>query len=266
LTPSYQLRVKSMLFKRRTVWAPMALLLFTAACSSGREQFSSVPLPAAALSASSGTTSIDGIPNVFASAKGKPLTDADIDGYIDASVVGADRVLARHLMSLMPANHRGDFVYLSRAGHLVSNNPIWAARAKITRGTLERATPGSASRRHKADYSDTCSPPNPPTRAGGPYVRLVSTCGFSAGWGFVSVPHGTSRFGAGEAGHLYFEIQAPNQGTTTEGGFEYYNDASIAPYGRSTAAEYASTNNGYLQLTNGGARFSPTVSWRSFMD
>jgi hypothetical protein len=199
-------------------------------------------------------TNIDGIPNIFASAKGKPIANADIDRYINASVAGADRVLARHLMSLMLANHRGDFIYLSRTGHLLSNNPIWAARATITRGTLKRTASGSGGRR-ESDYSDNCSPPNPPAKVGGPYVRLVSTCGFSAGWGFVTVPHGTSGFNSGEAGHLYFEIQAPHQGTTTEGGFEYYSDASIAPYGRSTAAEYAGSNNGYLQLTNGGARY-----------
>jgi hypothetical protein len=191
---------------------------------------------------------------MFAAAPLRALTDAEIETYIDRSVTGADRVLAHRLMASMPPNRRGDFIYLSKSGHLVSNNPAWAAGAKITRGTLASSA-GAKSFRRASDYSDACSPPNPPSKAGGPYVRLVSTCGFAAGWGFVSVPAGTSSFGAGEAGHLYFEIQAPHQGTTTEGGFEYYSDASIAPYGRSTAAEYSGVNNGYLQLTNGTARY-----------
>lgn len=58
-------------------------------------------------------------------------------------------------------------------------------------------------------------------------MRLVSKCGFAAGWGFVEVPVNDSYFVPGDAGHLYFEVRGTS-GSLTEGGFEVYSDASIA--------------------------------------
>jgi hypothetical protein len=65
------------------------------------------------------------------------------------------------------------------------------------------------------------------------------------------VPCGTSSFFRGDAGHLYFEITG-NLGSEVEGGVEYYNDNSVAPYVRSTIAG----GNGYLTMTNQVARYA----------
>ena len=201
------------------------------------------------------------VANRFAAAQRKKLTDADIDSYIDSSVAGDDRKLARRLMNLMPSNRRGDFVYLSASGHVVTNNPKILPYVKVsyghrssgmTVGHVGAPIAASSAKRRTSDYTSSCSPPNPPSQAKGPYVRLVSLCGFAAGWGFVTLTPGTSSFASGDAGHLYFEIAAPRQGNMTEGGFEVYSDNSIAPYARSTA--YAG-NNGYISLTNGSARY-----------
>ena len=58
------------------------------------------------------------VPNVFAQARGRVLRDGDVDAYIAKSVTGADRLLARELMALMPANQRGDFVYFDPSAAL----------------------------------------------------------------------------------------------------------------------------------------------------
>jgi hypothetical protein len=197
-----------------------------------------------------------GVANTFAAAQNAQLTDAALDSYIDATVQGADRALAHKLMKYMPAGQRGDFVYLGADGRLVSNNPSILQHVKLTDKRVSMTTdraekPASATRSTMSGYSSSCSPPDPPYPAGGPYVRLVSKCGFAAGWGFVEVPPGDNYFVPGDAGHLYFEVRGTS-GSLTEGGFEVYSDASIAPYLRSTAH---SGNNGYVDLTNGTARF-----------
>ncbi len=52
------------------------------------------------------------MPNVFAAAENETLSsDSDFDKYIDASIVGNDRILARKLLRLMPDSMRGDFLY-----------------------------------------------------------------------------------------------------------------------------------------------------------
>ena len=214
----------------------------------------------------------------FRAARNKRLSVNDMDAYIDSSVAGNDRVLARKFMAYMPPNLRDDFVYLAPDGHLVTNNPAILSYAKVTHGInppvappaipeSRTAAPASGTRRPK-DYSDNCSPPNPPNSPGGAYVRMVSYCGFTAGWGFVTIPPGTSYMPYDVAnaryndnGFAYFEIQAPSSppqfyGTTTEGGFEYYNDQSIAPYARSSAPEYRFTNAGYVNITGGQNRYN----------
>ncbi len=195
-----------------------------------------------------------GIPNIFAAAQNLALQDAALDSYIDRRVQGADRALARKLMKYMPANLRGDFVYVGADHRLITNNPAMLPYVKLTSvpaSGLASSSRTASTRRATLGYSSSCSPPDPANPAGGPYVRLVSRCGFAAGWGFVKVPQGTSYFASGDAGHLYFEVRGTS-GSLTEGGFEYYSDSSIAPYARSTAV---SGNNGYITLTNGTARF-----------
>ncbi len=179
------------------------------------------------------------VPNVFATARGKQLTDADLDGYIAPSVTGADRVLAHKIMAFMPINQRGDFVYSSLSHHLVTNNP--ALLPYITLSVRRRPTHMSLSGTRRP-YTNgfgiqpltvtQCSPPNPPTGgtgAGGPYLRQVSFCGFTSAFGFVNVPCGFTSFNNSDRGFLYFELQGAS-GSETEGGLQYNSDTSVQPH------------------------------------
>ncbi|HEX3469200.1 MAG TPA: hypothetical protein VHT05_14060, partial [Candidatus Elarobacter sp.] len=136
----------------------------------------------------------NGIKNVFASAQNATLSEADFDSYIDKSVQGSDRIVARRLMRYMPANLRGDFVYVGSDGRLISNNPLLLSHAQLTLTPRTASSSitgrGPEGSREVSGYSSSCSPPDPPTNGHGPYVRLVSLCGFAAGWGFVYVTPG----------------------------------------------------------------------------
>ncbi len=201
------------------------------------------------------------IPNEFGAARGKALSDADLDTYIDPSVTGADRTLAHTLMGFMPANMRGDFVYLGPGNRLVSNNPRLLKYITLTpvQTAGQQSAPGARSlvaaagtRVHPMDYSSPCSPPNPPNAPMGAYVRQVSLCGFTAGFGFVNVPCGSSNFPinpntgvSNDAGYLYMELQGNNAGSRslTEGGFQYNNDFSIAPWLKPPGGQVTMNNN-----------------------
>lgn len=211
---------------------------------------------------------LQAVPNVFEAARGRYLTYSDLGKYIDPSVTGADREMARHLMALMPINQRGDFIYVSRNGRLLSNNP---ARLRYVTLTYRRATPqnrkmgvspvlgrGWNEGPNPDDYQSPCSPPNPPSNPHGAYVRNVSQCGFAAGWAFVNLPCGTTVMNDGDQGYLYWELRG-NAGSLVEGGLNYYSDhpsgvpptGGQAPYLRSSAIG----NGGYETLTNGSARY-----------
>lgn len=193
------------------------------------------------------------IPNIFEAARGLSLTDDQIEGYIDHSLVGTDRALAHKIMKMMPPHQRGDFVYLALDGHLVSNNPLLLQYITVEHpdpisSTSSRAANATVNvqRARPMDYSNSCSPPNPPTdssgqsTARGAYARQVSLCGFTAGWAFVNVPCGTSYFASGDAGFLYFEIFGRNK-SLVEGGLQYNSDSSIQPYVSSTTAGFLAT-------------------------
>lgn len=60
------------------------------------------------------------VPDVFAQADFKSLSDSDLDSYIASSVTEADRAIARKIMKSMLPNRRGNIVYGSLSGHLVS--------------------------------------------------------------------------------------------------------------------------------------------------
>jgi hypothetical protein len=203
-------------------------------------------------SARSGNSAL--VADHFAKARGMTLSDADIDTFIDPSVSGSDRRTAHELLAFMPPNQRGDFVYVAPGNRLVSNNPSLLQHVTLTvspSGTTASAR-APASVRTIHDYSSSCSPPNPPSHAGGPYVRLVSKCGFVAAWGFVTIPPGTSYMPtSSDQGYAYFEIRGANGGLI-EGGLNYYNDGDIAPYMRSSSA----ASPGYVSLTNGSNRYS----------
>jgi hypothetical protein len=171
--------------------------------------------------------------NIFEAARNKTLRDADLDKYIDPSVNGADRVLARKLMRIMPPNQRGDFVWFDPAtGHRVSNNSaLLAATAVGPRLHLPKTTPAIASsvqKRHVRDYSNPCGP-DQPHEGTGPYGRMLSKCGFTGGIGFVNVECNMTFLNSGDQGNLYFEL-TNGPGITSEGGLQYNSDSSVQPY------------------------------------
>ncbi len=191
------------------------------------------------------------VPNVFALAQGKALTAAQLDSYISPDVSGSDRLLVTHLMNLMPSNQRSDVVFVDREGRVISNNPALSPYIKVTSGTVasRRAVAENAAVQPMA--ATNCLPPDSNT---GPYIRFISVCGMTTGWGFVNVPCGYTNFASGDEGQLYFELIG-RSGSLSEGGFQYNNDGSIQPYVRTTYAPSGGTA-GYQTVQNSGAHYT----------
>lgn len=240
-------------------WLVLPLITITASCSSGAHV-----MPKTSMVSGHGQATIAAhaarqlMPNLFASAQGKALTEADYDAYINTPLSPSDRALAHRLMAFMPPNQRGDFLALTSDGRVISNNSQLLASAKLTIDArrLQNVAASSARRsdgvRHVMDYSSSCSPPNPPSVAGGPYVRQVSLCGFASGWAFLNIPCGYTSLQSGESGNTYFELTGPG-GSEVEGGLFTDDGQELQPYLRSTAV---TTNNGYETLTGGTYRYS----------
>ncbi len=112
-----------------------------------------VTFASAFAAAKSRQTAEELVPNVFAQARGLTLSDSDIDTYIDPSVTGSDRALAHQLMRIMPANERGDFVYMDSNGRLMSNNPAKLVYVTVTRGSAPKASQASVSARRATSGS-----------------------------------------------------------------------------------------------------------------
>lgn len=192
-----------------------------------------------------------GIPNIFAAAKGKHLTDQQLDGYIDRSVTGPDRALAHKFMWMMPRTMRGDFVYVDSHDHIVTNNPRLIPYIKVTHRPNAQAAVRSVAdatpvrRTMSNGYSSSCSPPNPPAYPKGGYERQVSKCGFTSGITFVHLPCGTSSLQPGDSGYMYMELRG-DSGSLGEGGMfvANNNDHSINPYVTGTQT-----------MNNGAARY-----------
>ena len=147
------------------------------------------------------------VKNIFAAARGMVLSDNDLDSYITAPLSAADRATAHQYMKMMPPNMRGDFFFVDtlHGNRVFSNNADLTSSVVVTtsrvapagatsntRGSTRTSASlrSSSARRHARDYSPGCSggPPNPPSAPGGPYVRYVSKCNFTTGWGFVQIP------------------------------------------------------------------------------
>jgi len=219
--------------------AVIAVFFAVAGCSHAGSTLPPSPHSAQGASPSASQHATATVPNIFAAARNRTLRDADYDAYIDAPVTGADRVLARRLMKLMPPNQRGDFVYLDPAtGHRVSNNlgllmqtvvepRITTKAAPLSPSSAVRAP--SSSMRRVRDYSNSCGPTQPYTGSG-PYGRMLSQCGFSGGIAFVNVDCGTTFLASSnDVGYLYFEVSGGTS-TTAEGGLQYNSDSSIQPH------------------------------------
>ncbi len=243
-----------------SAWSALLLGLLTSGCSS-----TAIPV-GQSFTTNKITSAMPLVANVFARAAGKTLSDAQIESFIAPSVVGSDRRLARKIMKIMPPNLRSDFVYRGKDGHLISNNPALLRYISIKNyGTIGSPNRSAGVGRNRSERSSlvhtarsdgdggACSPPNPPppssqqNQTGGPYVRNVSDCGYTAAWGFLNVDCGNDNTVSGDAGHLYFELYSSSH-KLTEGGLEYYSDKSVAPYLRLEGV-------GYVQMINNSVRY-----------
>lgn len=197
------------------------------------------------------------VPNVFAAARGKALKDSDLDQFITAPLSASDRAIAHQLMNFMPPDQRGDFLYMTSDGRVISNNAALLEYAHVASSpsgtvmTLARRKAATSGVRRAMDYSSSCSPTDPYAGTG-PYTRQVSGCGFSAGWAFLKIPCGTTTLNQGDYGYTYFEITGPSNSSHIEGGMFTPDGTTFDPYLRSDAI---SANNGYETLTNSAARY-----------
>gem|GEM_PF-6967972 len=160
---------------------------------------------------------------------GQQISTADIARFIDADVTGADRELAKRFMASQPENSRGDFVYLSPDGRIISNKDV-LREAAMTNGLLP-----SLGARRTMSY-----PPVADGNQGGPFYREYSLQGITAGFGFVTIPCNDELFLQGDAGDAYFGENGKINGQT-EGGLQVTDSPpmtmeppSIQLYGRST--------------------------------
>ena len=204
--------------------AALTAIVVLSGCSGGSRLFSATR-SSNSVRGDSSTAIPGGTINRLEAAAGTSLQDSQIESYIDPSVVGQDRALLHKLMATMPSKSRGDLIFWdSTAGHMVSNNTaqldiapistgknvsrsssvVYARTRPVISSTFNRSS-HAANVRRPSDYGSACAPPPSNT---GAYVRDVSACGMTDGWGFVSVDCGTSQFAPGDAGYLYMEMVA----------------------------------------------------------
>jgi hypothetical protein len=118
----------------------------------------------------------------FSDAIGQKLTAAQLDAYIDPSVTGSDRVLARQLLGVMPPGIRGDFVYIKGDGTMMSNRPSVLKGAKLN---FRFGKPSSVA---TSDTRKTMAVVAPPaTTNTGPYARQYSALGVNAAFGYATI-------------------------------------------------------------------------------
>jgi len=186
-------------------------------------------------------------------------SDSDFDQYIDASITGDDRVLARRLMRLMPPSMRGDFIYYD-GRRVVSNNAALIPHAfdlasltnkpAATETTPQKTFSSALSGQRRTVQSvGSCSPPDP-YAGSGPYVRMVSNCGFSGSFTIVNLPCGDTNLVNNDYGYMYLELrdQASN----------LYEAGLLVPSysgGETQINPYLSSSTG-LSLTNASERYS----------
>jgi hypothetical protein len=197
------------------------VLLAFAACSGNANTGTLVPQISQARGGPGVRLSSSSSPESFASLVGKDITDTDIERFIDKEIVGADREFAKKLMRSMPKNARGDFVYISQSGTILSNRLV--IRDSFVREDLHLPNDPRPFAKQPDSY------PPPPTCCMGPYIREYSQVGVTATTAYVFVPCGDSIFNSGDEGVLY----SGGFGESTsaiDAGLQYNNDLSIQPF------------------------------------
>ena len=164
----------------------------------------------------------------FASMVGKDIAAADIDRFIDPSITGPDRQLARQLMWSMPKNMRGDFVYIERSGKLLSNRPEIAASMALEHYQLPEHSSSGSGRRPLYYPSQ-----GPPVTTGA-YIKEFSLNGVTALIADVRVDCYKTIFQLGPAGSpdkgFLYSGGSGMDGSSVDAGLQYNNDWSIQPF------------------------------------
>ena len=149
----------------------------------------------------------------FSDATHLELRTADDYGrFVDPQITGANRGLAIHFLRIMPAGMRGDFVYVSRSGMILSNRvalgfgirPLPRAVAASLRHNRIFARPAAAPRLRR--LAPAAYPPNGGT--GGAYIRTYSQQGINAMITYVSPPCDFSLSSL-ESGNMYINAYDP---------------------------------------------------------
>ena len=164
----------------------------------------------------------------FSDAVNLPLEhDRDFDRFVDPNVRGADRELAIYFMKLMPANKRGDFVYVDPHGRVLSNRLSVAQSVAFGHVNLRRSTPtsGHETKIARRGFSKTSNRDNFPPNSSyqGADIRYYSQQGVNALYGYATPPCDVNLPGTpgqgGDAGYMYFNAySASSAGSLVDAG------------------------------------------------
>jgi hypothetical protein len=252
-------------------YGAVLVLLALSACSHAGSRSSTIPRAtgsqgALARGAAAKTWRAPDFNDTFSIARNKLLKDADLDQYIDSSVNGADRKLAKRLMRLMPPSMRGDFVYVD-GKRIISNNASLPKYVKfdaprgpqvVARDAQSAARAPDAARRPMYTANNACGPA--PSHSG-PYIRYISKCKYAGAIGIVKIDcnsTGGPYMGAGgdDSGNAYFNVTkgyGRTQQASAEGGLVWLGDqpASDGTGGIEPYVRY----NGYPSWRNGSIHY-----------
>lgn len=147
------------------------------------------------------------------------LTNDDFAKYIDPQIVGADRLMAIYFLRLIPANKRGDFVYVNPYGRILSNRVSTASQVLFIRNALPHPglinkTQISKSRRMVGFRRESYPPSG---GSGGAYIRDYSQQGINAAYAYVSPPC-DAHLALGESGNMYFNAYDANGSDVIDAG------------------------------------------------
>jgi hypothetical protein len=168
----------------------------------------------------------------FSDAVNLPLvTDDDFGRFVDPQIIGSDRRLAIWFLRLMPANKRGDFVYVQPNGRVFSNRLGVAFSVRFENRHLPRVFPSRSYRglsqrpsvqaqRYRGDSRAFGVRPDsyPPSGgSGGAYIRTYSAQGINAAYGYA-VPPCDVALQSGESGNMYFNAYNSSGGDVVDAG------------------------------------------------
>jgi hypothetical protein len=169
----------------------------------------------------------------FSDAVNLPLaTDDDFGRFVDPQIVGSDRQKALFFLKLMPANKRGDFVYVSSSGSILSNRASFARGIKF-RSTSSVTLPHTAPKQTNESRVGLVRPLSypPTTGTGGAFIRTYSQQGENALYGYAVAPCDVNlpgSPGSGDSGNMYFNAYDSNGNDVIDAGLGANNTSQVA--------------------------------------